>query len=698
MKKLIISLIICMTLFVTIPESLGKETPSWVKNTAGWWATDAISETEFVNAIEFLVNNQIIHVSTSSSAGESEQVPSWVKNTAGWWATDAISEGEFVNAIEFLINIGIINIANTNCENDLQEYFPNDSENILKVCTEHNSKEFLEIIPYKTEYDFNRHGFIGPDFSEIKSPNTYRIFMVGGSTMMGSGNNSPETAIPGILQKIYDKQNLGMNVEVINVGISGGNIFSEYELVRNVIFDLNPDLIIVLNGWNDLAADYPIRHIKDSTSILCFNAQNRNVDLIIGIQPIAGFSNKILTQQELVNSVTSQDHNGYQLIQAKSTYDFMTRELLSLNNCVYDLRNEFDDIAGPIYWDQGHIAETGNLLLAEKFFELSSKKIVNDISIDNKFHKIISKYNSPIVTSYLLSKLDIELDNDKEVLDLTTETHGHGNYFELKKIAGGNENILAGKDLRNIDLDSIDFNGADLSGANLSGHDLRNIDFSNSIIRGADLSNTNLNDQNFSGVDLRGINFSDASIKNGNFVDAKFSKVVQVDYRCGENAGGDFVRLVDCAHQIAKNEAIRTDFGGSNLNGVKFGSTTSDFQSIQFVDFSDADLTNSNFDTVAISHSNFENAILDNIKMKNFGMGYADFSNVKMKNFHMSEFVIASTSFKNADMTNGTIDLFNAEMVKLDFTDTDFQNTHIFSQIRIDGQPTLLCINNSVCN
>ena len=31
--------------------------PEWVKNTAGWWATDAISETEFVNAIEFLIKD-----------------------------------------------------------------------------------------------------------------------------------------------------------------------------------------------------------------------------------------------------------------------------------------------------------------------------------------------------------------------------------------------------------------------------------------------------------------------------------------------------------------------------------------------------------------------------------------------------------------------------------------------------------------
>jgi hypothetical protein len=31
-----------------------------------------------------------------------------VKNTAGWWADGAISEGEFVNAIEHLVKTGTI--------------------------------------------------------------------------------------------------------------------------------------------------------------------------------------------------------------------------------------------------------------------------------------------------------------------------------------------------------------------------------------------------------------------------------------------------------------------------------------------------------------------------------------------------------------------------------------------------------------
>ena len=40
----------------------------------------------------------------------SQQVPEWVKNTAGWWAEDKISEGEFVKGIEYLVKTGIIQV------------------------------------------------------------------------------------------------------------------------------------------------------------------------------------------------------------------------------------------------------------------------------------------------------------------------------------------------------------------------------------------------------------------------------------------------------------------------------------------------------------------------------------------------------------------------------------------------------------
>tara|TARA_B100000029_G_scaffold486470_1_gene540865 strand:- start:345 stop:752 length:408 start_codon:yes stop_codon:yes gene_type:complete len=84
--------------------------PGWVKNTAGWWAEGAISETEFVKGVEYLIQQQIIDTDaqTTSSEGTGASVPDWVKNTAGWWADGSISENEFVNAIEHLVKTGTI--------------------------------------------------------------------------------------------------------------------------------------------------------------------------------------------------------------------------------------------------------------------------------------------------------------------------------------------------------------------------------------------------------------------------------------------------------------------------------------------------------------------------------------------------------------------------------------------------------------
>ena len=39
-------------------------------------------------------------------------MPTWVKNTAGWWFEDKISEGEFVKGIEYLVKTGIIKLVN----------------------------------------------------------------------------------------------------------------------------------------------------------------------------------------------------------------------------------------------------------------------------------------------------------------------------------------------------------------------------------------------------------------------------------------------------------------------------------------------------------------------------------------------------------------------------------------------------------
>jgi len=83
--------------------------PDWVRNNAGWWSDDLISDDEFVSGIQFLIENGIMEVDMpTSSSLSSDSIPDWVRNNAGWWSDDLISDDEFVSGIYFMIQNGII--------------------------------------------------------------------------------------------------------------------------------------------------------------------------------------------------------------------------------------------------------------------------------------------------------------------------------------------------------------------------------------------------------------------------------------------------------------------------------------------------------------------------------------------------------------------------------------------------------------
>ena len=51
-------------------------------------------------------------IATSDPTLEAKLVPDWVKNNAGWWATDQIGDADFLNGIEYLIKKDIFGIDN----------------------------------------------------------------------------------------------------------------------------------------------------------------------------------------------------------------------------------------------------------------------------------------------------------------------------------------------------------------------------------------------------------------------------------------------------------------------------------------------------------------------------------------------------------------------------------------------------------
>ncbi len=65
----------------------------------------------------------IIGISVGSiSAQETNEIPSWVKSVAGYWSEDRINDSEFIEALEFLIDNRVINLGdNVVVDNSMSE-------------------------------------------------------------------------------------------------------------------------------------------------------------------------------------------------------------------------------------------------------------------------------------------------------------------------------------------------------------------------------------------------------------------------------------------------------------------------------------------------------------------------------------------------------------------------------------------------
>ena len=405
-----------------IPNAFAENVPDWVKNTAGWWAEDAISETEFVNAIEFLVKENIIQVNVSQTSETSQGVPGWVKNTAGWWAEDAISETEFVNAISYLIKAGIINVQKQLTSQIEIEKFV---EKKLVVITRD------ELDPY-----INLHGFRGPEIEKNKPDNTFRIFTVGGSTTFSTGVED-EFTWPSLLQENLDSLKTTTKIEVINAGLSGATSYSNSKLIKNKLISFEPDLIILYEGVNDqgclmsefenantvvtkqkifdkcevyLLDEYPF-HMAERYSELCEFAQKNGFGVIISFQPSVELEGKILTNQEIDSYFIRPQHPI--LIE---DYEKLKKTILErTNNCnaVVDLGRIFDDYDLPIYTDYHHVGKLGNSIVAENISDLVVPILAEKNILDEKpndLHKIIpKKYDlGPDLKNSDFSGMDLE--------------------------------------------------------------------------------------------------------------------------------------------------------------------------------------------------------------------------------------------------------------------------------------------------
>ncbi len=157
---------------LTIPTSLAQDAvPSWIKNNAGWWAEEKIDDFTFAQGIGFLIKNKIIQINDLPTTPDGEiaiendiVIPSWIKNNAGWWAEDKISDSDFLYGIKFLVENNIIQFqSNVDYEKsrNIEKYIldwdtvVNDSVYAYEGSIRLQSK-FFDYVNYTVKYDISK--------------------------------------------------------------------------------------------------------------------------------------------------------------------------------------------------------------------------------------------------------------------------------------------------------------------------------------------------------------------------------------------------------------------------------------------------------------------------------------------------------------------------------------------------------------
>ena len=95
--------------------TLGSEDgkiPGWVRNNAKWWSEGQMADTDFVQGMQFLIQQGIVKIppTQANQTSGGQQIPSWVKTNAKWWSQGQISDDDFIKGMQYLVSSGIVKV------------------------------------------------------------------------------------------------------------------------------------------------------------------------------------------------------------------------------------------------------------------------------------------------------------------------------------------------------------------------------------------------------------------------------------------------------------------------------------------------------------------------------------------------------------------------------------------------------------
>ncbi|MFC1679551.1 hypothetical protein ACFL2T_05015 [Elusimicrobiota bacterium] len=94
--------------------------------------------------------------------------------------------------------------------------------------------------------------YVSPD----KPAGTLRVVVLGGSTMVGMGQSSPEKSIPVVLESLLGRAYPQKKIEVVNGAFYTHTASQEMAALATKLIIFHPDLILVFDGYNEFVRAY----------------------------------------------------------------------------------------------------------------------------------------------------------------------------------------------------------------------------------------------------------------------------------------------------------------------------------------------------------------------------------------------------------------------------------------------------------
>ncbi len=123
--------------------------PGWVREVAGSWSHGQSNESNFVNSLLYMTQNDTLQIPTTyGTVLTSPKIPSWIRNVAGWWADYKISDNDYVNLLQWSIDNNVLVIV----EGQQRQIMVNQPRLIATFAPQLDDSLLSVLDKYKTDF------------------------------------------------------------------------------------------------------------------------------------------------------------------------------------------------------------------------------------------------------------------------------------------------------------------------------------------------------------------------------------------------------------------------------------------------------------------------------------------------------------------------------------------------------------------